>query len=141
MQRPCPLLFSFFALCALVLSACNSHPVDPRMHMAIVGTWQGETTGTVMSIYGDGRLVIENAPGVPAGTVITGTVDRGFDEVRIAYLTPASLCPGQSGVYRLSLKKDVLSMEVLNEPCPERAAQMDKTWKRLNMTPRPYGGK
>jgi hypothetical protein len=129
------------SLFALVLAACNSHPIDQRIHLSIVGTWQGETTGTVMSIYGDGRLVIENAPGVPAGTVITGTVERGFDEVRIVYLAPASLCQGQSGVYRLSLKKSILTMEVLSEECPARAAQMDKTWKLLNMTPRPYGGK
>lgn len=131
-----PLVFAMFA--ALLLSACNSHPVNKRMHMAIEGTWQGDQSGVLLSIYRDGRFVLENAKGVQSGSLINGKMDRGFDEIYVVYTSPKSLCQDGSGIYKLVRKGDQMTFETLREDCPTRAGQFDTTWTLKDPTPRIY---
>ncbi|HNX03986.1 MAG TPA: hypothetical protein PKI32_00705 [Opitutales bacterium] len=141
MQKLRPLLTALFMVVALFFGACTSHPVDKRIHASIIGTWQGEETGAILTIYGDGRFTLEKAAGVPEGTVIRGKLERGFDDVCIIYTTPASICQSSAGIYRLTPVDGRMEAEVLREDCPARAAQMDHAWKLLNMTPKPFPGK
>ena len=103
--------------------------------MAIEGTWQGETTGALLTIYSDGRIVIEGAAGLEAGTIIKGTMERGFDEILITYTTPTAVCGSATGLYRISRKDNQLILETLREDCPSREQHLDKVWTLKSAIP------
>lgn len=131
-----PILFAVFA--AIFLGACNSHPINKKIQMSVVGTWQGDQSGTLMTIYIDGRFILENAKGVATGTLVNGKMERGEDEIYVVYASPKALCGDASGLYRLSRKGNVLKFETLREDCPTRAAQFDKSWTLKYRTPLLY---
>jgi len=124
-------------LAALLLGACNSNKINYDLHTAIVGTWKGDQSGALLTIFGDGRFVLENARGVDAGTQIKGIIQRGRDQILFTYSSPAVLCPQNDGIYHFGRKGDVLSLTVASEECPERAAQIDATWTLANRIPTP----
>ena len=84
--------------------------------------------------------MLENAAGVPAGTIIRGKIDRGFDEICIIYQIPASVCSNAAGIYRLKVKDGAMETEVVREDCPARAAQFDHSWKLVSATPKSLPG-
>lgn len=131
------LFFLSLATCVLFMSACRSHPIDRRMRMAITGTWQGTQNGTMMTIYTDGRLELTNVKGQPAGTVILGKIDRGFDQLLITYTAPLSLCEQATGIYTFKATKDNQKMKLtkVREDCPIRAAQLETDWILKNAMP------
>ena len=120
-------------LACLSMGACTSHPIDQRIRMSITGTWKGDQTGALLTIFGDGRIVLENAKG--SAQPIKGKIDRGFDEILFTYLTPAAVCKDATGVYRFTSDGRKLTLEPLREDCPARAAQLDKSWSIANRIP------
>jgi hypothetical protein len=123
---------------ALLLSACNSHPINKRMQIAIEGTWQGEQSGTLLTIYSDGRFILENAKGAASGALIKGKMDRGMDEVYVVYTDPKTICPDSSGIYRFSRKGKQLTWEKIRDDCATRVGQFDHTWTLKYRTPLSY---
>lgn len=123
----------------LVFGACSSYKIRPDLHAAIIGTWKGETSGAYLTIYSDGRFILENASGVADGTDILGTIERGRDMLLFTYNTPSALCPKMRGVYNFAREGDVLTISVVNEECPERSSQLDSSWALVNRTPTPTG--
>lgn len=115
-------------LAASLLCACYSNKVDNRIHMAITGIWTGDQSGAVMTIYGDGRFVIENASGMEDGKLIRGTMERGFDQVLVKYTYPIAVCKDATGVYQFVQEGDKLTFTELHEDCPAREAQFDHSW-------------
>ncbi len=132
-------LFLALSLFAFVLGACKSHKILPELHTALVGTWKGEQSGAYLTIYSDGRFVLERALGVQEGTRILGKVQRGRDMLKFFNYSPSASCPGQDGTYRFVRVDDTLALEVVEEECPERLAQLDKSWTLYRRTPQPIG--
>jgi hypothetical protein len=117
----------------LVAGACQSHPEDYRLHMAVTGTWQGAQSGTLMTIYQDGRLIIENAPG--SNSPIKGQIERGFDQLLIRYITPRGQCGDSVGIYKFECDGEKLTLDQIKEDCALRAGQLDKVWTIKFRTP------
>lgn len=134
-----PRLFSIVAvtLCALLLGACSSTKINYDMHAAIVGTWKGDQSGALLTIFGDGRFILEHAVNSPQDAVIKGTLQRGKDQILFKYTMPAVVCGNSTGVYRFSRMGDTLNFEPVREDCPARAAQIDSTWTIQSRTPTP----
>jgi hypothetical protein len=131
------LFFLSLATCVLFLGACRSHPIDRRMRMSITGTWQGVQNGTLLTVYSDCRIEVTNVKGQPAGTVIVGKIDRGFDQLLITYTSPRAVCEDANGIYKFKATKDNQKMKLtmIHDDCAVRVAQLDKDWILKNPMP------
>jgi len=125
---PFKLFFMMSVLAALlVVGACYSHPEDYRLHMGITGTWQGDRSGALLTIYQDGRMVLENVPGSDAP--IKGQIERGFDQILLRYVTQRGMCGDSVGIYRFECDGKILTLDPLREDCAVRATQIDAVWR------------
>lgn len=136
MQRLGPLTIIFF-ISALLASGCSSYKIDPSLHTAIVGTWKASSSSELLTIYSDGRFVLEEVPGID-GKLVKGTIERGRDMIMFMYETPSSLCASERGVYNFSREDDTLTLTMVSEECRDRASHLALVWNLENKVPKEY---
>ncbi|MGH8914079.1 MAG: hypothetical protein ACRDZM_06115, partial [Acidimicrobiia bacterium] len=94
----------------------------------LTGEWDN---GTLVLMVNDAGEYVLNRSGEPGETLMGGFVARDGDQFNFVTGTTGT-CPGQTGVYRATITAEELSLTLVDDPCPERAAGLEQPLTRMS---------
>lgn len=93
----------------------------------LVGSWENELA--VLQVGDDGSYLVFLDPHLPDLLAMVGFVARDGDEFDFVTGTQGE-CPGQTGVYRVDIDDNMLTLSQVDDPCEWRQSVFSAPFKR-----------